>query len=367
MSDNSTVELLKDEKLTEEPKKKKISTSLFSKRWRKFKSLKRGYYSFLIITICYILSFIITIFIGRDALIVKYNDSYHFPIFKFYLGKDLGQNIQGEANYRLLNQQYKEENKGNWALLPLYPFGPNENLLDELAGNPPHKPSPQHFFGTDNRGRDVFVRIIYGFKIGLSFSLVVTLFSFIIGIWLGAISGFYGGKIDMVLQRLIEIWTTLPFLYVIIIISSIIQPSFTLLIVILTVFSWVTMTYYIRGEFFREKARDYVSAAVSMGAKNSTIILKHILPNSLTPVISYAPFIIVGNIFALVSLDFLGFGLPPPTPSWGELMGQGLENIDNWWLIMTPLLVMFITLLAITFIGEALREAFDPKVYSRLK
>ena len=367
MADNSTIELLNDSKLTDEPKKKKVSTSLFSKRLKKFKSLKRGYYSFLIITICYILSFLITLFVGRDALIVKYNDSYKFPIFKFYLAKDLGQDIQGEANYRLLNKQYKQENKGNWVLLPLYPFGPNENLLDEMTGNPPHKPSFQHFFGTDNRGRDVFVRIIYGFKIGLSFSLVVTLLSFIIGIWLGAISGFYGGKIDIVLQRLIEIWTTLPFLYVIIIISSIVQPSFTLLIIILTLFSWVAMTYYIRGEFFREKARDYISAAVSMGAKNSTIITKHILPNSLTPVISFAPFAIVGNIFALVSLDFLGFGLPPPTPSWGELMGQGLENLDNWWLILAPFMAMVLTLLAITFIGEAIREAFDPKVYSRLK
>jgi microcin C transport system permease protein len=355
----------------EEEKSKKVSTSIFRKRWKKFKTLKRGYYSFIIILSLYLFSFIIPLFFGRDALIVKYNDSYYFPIFKFHLASDLGQNIQGEANYRLLKEQYKQEDKGNWVLMPFYPYGPNENLLDELKDNPPTKPtfnpSAPHWAGTDNRGRDVFVRLLYGFRIGLSFSLVVTAFSFFIAIIIGAISGYFGGKVDIIIQRFIEIWSTLPFLYVIIIVSSILQPNFFLLIIILTLFGWIGMTYYIRGEFLREKARDYVSAAVSMGASNRKIMFRHILPNSLTPLISYAPFTIVANIFSLVSLDFLGFGLPPPTPSWGELMGQGLESIDNWWLIVTPLLAMFCTLLSITFIGEAIREAFDPKVYSRLK
>jgi microcin C transport system permease protein len=372
MAENPAKEI--EEKTIKEPKaEKKVSTSLFQKRWKKFKTLKRGYYSFIAIVFLYLISFIISVFVGRDALIVKYNGDYHFPIFKFYLGTQLGQDIQGEANYRLLKTQYAAEDKGNWVLLPIYPFGPNENLLNEIAENPPNRPLIQdnngyrHIFGTDNRGRDVFVRLVYGFRIGISFSLVVTAISFLIGICTGAICGYFGGKVDIVTQRLIEIWSTLPFLYVIIIISSIIQPNFFMLIIILTLFSWISMTYYIRGEFYREKARDYVSAAVSMGATNKKVIFRHILPNALTPVISYAPFTIVANIFSLVSLDFLGFGLPPPTPSWGELMGQGLENIDNWWLIMTPLTVMFLTLLCITFIGEAIREAFDPKVYSRLK
>ena len=373
MAENSKEEL-KNELSTGIKSEKAVSTSLLKKRWRKFKSLKRGYYSFLVIVFLYLISFIVSVFVGRDALIVKYNDSYHFPIFKFYLGTDLGQDIQGEANYRLLKEQFKAQDKGNWVLLPIYPYGPNENLLSELDGNPPHPPmvrdingSGIHIFGTDNRGRDVFVRLVYGFRTGISFSLIVTAISFLIGISIGAVCGYFGGKTDIIIQRIIEIWSTLPFLYVIIIISSIIQPNFFLLIMILTLFGWISMTYYIRGEFYREKARDYVSAAVSMGATNKKIIFRHILPNALTPVISYAPFTIVANIFSLVSLDFLGFGLPPPTPSWGELMGQGLENIDNWWLIMTPLAIMFLTLLCITFIGEAIREAFDPKVYSRLK
>lgn len=348
---------------------KKVSTSLLQKRWRKFKTLKRGYYSFLAILILYIISFIFPLFVGRNALLVKYNGEYYFPLFKTYQSTDLGQtkDAYGEANYRILNHEYKEADQGNWVFLPVYPFGPNENLLNELEGNPPHPPSAEHFAGTDDRGRDVFARLLYGFNIGISFALVVTLLSYIIGVAIGSSLGFYGGKLDIFGLRLIEIWSTLPFLYVIIIISSILQPNFLLLTFILTLFGWIGITYYMRGEFYREKARDYVSAAVSMGAENRTIIFKHILPNSLTPIISYAPFAIVANIFSLVSLDFLGFGLPPPTPSWGQLMQQGLSNIEHWWLIATPLISLFLTLLCITFIGEAIREAFDPKVYSRLR
>lgn len=347
--------------------KKQVSVSILKKRWKKFKTLKRGYYSFLIIVFLYAISFILPLFISKDALLVKYNDNYFFPIFKFHSAESLGQNLQGEANYRLLKIQYQEEDKGNWVLMPLYPFGPNENLLSEMEGNPPHYPSSGHWCGTDDRGRDVFARLAYGFNISLSFAIVVTLLSYIIGIAIGASLGFYGGKVDIFGLRLIEIWSTLPYLYVIIIISSIIQPNFFLLTFILTLFGWIGITYYMRGEFYREKARDYVSAAVSMGAKNSKIIFSHILPNSLTPVISFAPFAIVANIFSLVGLDYLGFGLPPPTPSWGQLIGQGLVNIEYWWLILTPLIAIFLTLLSIVFIGEAIREAFDPKVYSRLR
>lgn len=361
-------------KNTNEPLvEKKASASIFKKRWRKFKSLKRGYYSFIIILSLYLISFIVSIFIGRDALIVKYEGSYYFPLFKSFQGeffkqtdKD-GKPLQGEANYRMLKEQFSNDISENWVILPFYPFGPNENLLDELQGETTQPPSTKHWAGTDDRGRDVFARLVYGFNIGLSFALVVVLFAYMIGITLGSIFGFFGGKIDIFGVRVVEIWSTLPFLYVIIIISSIVQPNFYLLIFILTLFTWETMTYYIRGESYREKSRDYVSAAYSMGAKNRTIIFKHILPNSLTPVISYAPFAIVANIFSLVALDYLGFGLPPPTPSWGQLMQQGLSNIEKWWLILTPLSAMFFTLLLITFIGEAIREAFDPKVYSRLR
>ena len=350
-------------------KKEDTSISILRKRWRKFKTLKRGYYSFLLLVALYAFSFMLPLFVSKTALMVKYNGDYYFPVFKsgIYEAKFFGQDREGETNYRMLKKQFKEEDKGNWVLMPVYPFSPNENLLDETSGTPPHPPSVTHLLGTDDRERDVLARLLYGFNISISFAIVVTFFAYLIGVSIGASLGFFSGKVDIFGQRVIEIWATLPFLYVMIIISSILQPNFFLLTLILTLFGWEGITYYIRGEFYREKARDYVSAAVSLGAKNRTIIFKHILPNSLTPIISFAPFAIVGDIEALVALDFLGFGLPPPTPSWGQLMSQGMTNIENWWLVATPLIALFLTLLGIVFIGEAIREAFDPKVYSRLR
>jgi microcin C transport system permease protein len=200
-----------------------------------------------------------------------------------------------------------------------------------------------------------------------------------IGIAIGAALGYFGGKLDILVQRGIEIWSSLPFLYTIIIISSIVvpiyvpgrgplfQPSFWLLVAVLVAFDWMSITYYIRGEFYREKAKDYVAAAVATGVSELRIMFRHILPNALTPVVSFAPFTIVANISALVALDFLGFGLPAPTPSWGELIGQGTENLTKWWLVFYPLGVLFLTLLLVVFIGEAVREAFDPKEHSRLR
>jgi microcin C transport system permease protein len=351
----------------ENKNRKQISVSLLKKRWRKFKTIKRGYYSFLIIIFLYLISFVLPLFIGRSALIVKYNDKFYFPIFSYHAASEFGQSIPGEANYRLLKKQFKDENGENWVLLPLYPFGPNENLLDETESNPPHSPSLQHILGTDTSCRDVFARLAYGFNVSISFALSVTFFAFLIGVIIGALQGFFGGIVDILFHRFIEIWATLPIFYVIIIVSSLLVPNFFLLCLIMTLFSWYGITFYIRGEFYREKAKDYVSAAVAMGAPTRKLIFNHILPNSLTPIISFAPFAIVGNIVSLVGLDYLGFGLPPPTPSWGQLIQQGMTNIEYWWLVAFPLTVQFLTLIAIVFIGEAVREAFDPKVYSRLR
>lgn len=280
-----------------EKKKEKVSISIFRKRWRKFRSIKRGYYAFVALVILYAISFMLPLFINNAALIVKYNGQYYFPIFKsgIYEGSVFGQDRYGETNYRQLKEQFRGDNSDNWVLMPIYPYGPNENLLDEISGSPPHAPSVKHILGTDDRARDVFSRIAFGFNISISFALIVTCFSYIIGVSIGALLGFFSGKLDIFGQRLIEIWSTLPFLYVMIIVSSILQPNFFLLVMILTIFGWMGITYYVRGEFYREKARDYVSAAVSLGARNSTIIFKHILPNSLTPIISFAPFAIVAD------------------------------------------------------------------------
>ena len=354
------------------------SLSIFQKRLRKFRSIKRGYYSFLILLAAYAVSFFLPLVVSSSALMVRYDGHLYFPMFQYYPAAAFGQQTIGEPDYRALAATFREQHQGNWALMPLYPYSPTESLLD-LPGSPPNPPSRQHIFGTDDRGRDIFARLTYGFNVSLSFALLVLVISLGIGVSVGAALGYFGGKVDLTGQRLIEIWSSLPFLYTIIIVSSIVvpiylpgrnlvlQPSFWLLIVILTAFDWMGITYYVRGEFYREKAKDYVAAAISIGASDRAIIFKHILPNSLTPVVSFAPFMVVGNIAALVALDFLGFGLPAPTPSWGELIGQGVDNLTKWWLVFFPLAAMFITLLLIVFIGEAVREAFDPKEFSRLR
>ena len=354
------------------------SISILRRRLRKFRALKRGYYSFLLVVASYAISFFLPLLINNKALVVRYEGRFYFPLMQYYPASTFGQQAFGEPNYRELAQSFRQQPAGNWALLPVIPYSPTESLLD-LPGPPPHPPSWQHLFGTDDRARDIFARLAYGFNVSLTFALLVLLIGNAIGITVGAMLGYFGGKLDILGQRVIEIWSSLPFLYTIIIVSSIVvpiylpgrnlvlQPSFWLLIIILTAFDWMGITYYVRGEFYREKAKDYVGAAIAMGASELSIMFKHILPNSLTPVVSFAPFMIVGNIGALVSLDFLGFGLPAPTPSWGELINQGMENLNKWWLVFYPLGAMFVTLLLIVFIGEAVREAFDPKEYSRLR
>src|SRR5687767_303611 len=324
------------------------SESLFRKRVRKFRRLERGYYSFLIVVVAYAASFLLPFIMSGTPLAVKYQGQYFFPMFRFYSVTQFGTEGFGEPDYRALKARFAEAGRGDWVLMAPYPYGPNEALLD-LTSSPPNPPSRQHPFGTDDRGRDVLVRLAYGFNISLTFAIVVMLIGETIGVGVGAMLGYFGGKLDILGQRLIEIWSSLPFLYTIIIVSSIVvpiyvpgrnlvfQPSFWLLILILVLFDWIGITYYLRGEFYRKKTKNYVNATVTMKLSDPTIMFKHILPNSLTPVVSFAPFTVVANISALVALDFLGFGLPAPTPSWGELIGQGMENLTKWWLVFYPL------------------------------
>ena len=354
------------------------SESIVRRRLRKFRRLKRGYYSFVLVVAAYLLSFFLPLFIGNIPLVVRYQGQFYFPMVTFHAAPEFGQAAFGEPDYRALKDTFSAEGRGNFVVMPFYPYGQNEPLLD-VPGSPPHAPSSSHVFGTDDRGRDVLVRLAYGFNISMTFALFVTVIGMALGIAAGAALGYLGGKVDMFGQRAIEIWSSLPFLYTIIIISSIVvpiylpgrnqlmQPSFWMLVGILAAFDWMGITYYVRGEFYREKAKEYVGAAIATGVGERAIMFRHILPNALTPVVSFAPFTIVANIGSLVALDFLGFGLPAPTPSWGELIGQGMGNLTKWWLVAFPLGVLFLTLLLVVFIGEAVREAFDPKEYSRLR
>ena len=348
------------------------SESINQKRWKKFKSIKRGYYSFILIIGLYILSFLLPLIINSKALIVQYKGDYYFPAFKdvmpginaYYDGTMFDQGTPGEANFRQLQKKWTGSN--NWIIMPIYPYNPFEDITNN-ENSMYEPPSTTHWFGTDNTGRDVFARMCYAFNISMSFAFVLTLLNYIIGISIGGAMGYFGGKFDLFFQRIIEIWSSLPLLFVVIIMSSILTPSFFLLIFIYTLVNWIGLTYYMRAEFYREKSKDYVSAAISMGQSDARIIFKHILPNSLVPVITYFPFALVAGISVLVSLDFLGFGLPPPTPSWGQILYVGISNISKWWMVFAPIMAQFFTLLCIVFVGEAAREAFDPKIYSRLQ
>lgn len=351
---------------------------LFLKRFSSFKKIRRGYYSLFLLTFFYLLSFILPLLVNNKAVMICYEGNYYFPAFldllsPFYAFKELEASffsqkdkenhpLLGEPDYRKLKKSFEDSGKGDWLVLPLYPYSPVEHLLEEIQGSPPTAPDSKHFFGTDGQGRDVFARLVYGFRISMTFALWVTLCSFFMGTVLGATLGYFGRWIDLFGVRCIEIFSGIPFLYMTMILSSFLQPSFIMLsTLVILMGGWIGIAYYMRGEFYREKAKEYVLSAKALGAGNARIMFKHILPNAMTPLITFFPFALVGNIGALVSLDFMGLGLKAPTPSWGELLNQGAGDIQYWWLVTFPLSALFLTLLMITFIGESLRDAFDPK------
>lgn len=378
-----------------EDTKKERPLSPIRLRLRRFRRIKRGYYAFLILASTYVLSFFLPFLMSDRALLVRYDGIWYSPALrnyfsdtfgkvpfirklpicdeKAYFAKDFGElnkdgnPATGLANFRRLKQQYAEHESGNFVLMPPIPYGPNESLLRELPGAPPHGPSREHWLGTDDRARDVLVRLAYGFRVSVTFALFVTVVSYVFGTFVGCLLGYFGRWVDLIGLRLVEIWGAIPFLYMVLILADLFGRTFFMLAGILTAFGWLGITYYIRGEFYREKAKDYVAAAIATGEGNVTVMLRHILPNALTPIITFFPFAMVIQIVSLVSLDFLGYGLPAPTPSWGEMLRQAKQNFQVWHLVVFPLGAMFLTLQLIVFIGEAVREAFDPKALSRLR
>lgn len=336
------------------------------KKLKRFKSIKRGYYSLIVFVGMIFISLFAEIFINSRALIVYYNGDYFFPTYRDMIpGTTFGFDYEYETNYRDLSKRFNDENSNNWIFMPVVPYNAFENDLKEDA-YPPFPPSfsKKHFFGTDTVGRDIIARLVYGFRIAVFFSLALLFITYLIGVSIGSLMGYLGGKFDIFFQRIIEIWTNIPVLFVIIIIASIIVPNPLILLLILAFFGWTGMTWTMRTITYKEKAREYVLAAKALGASNTRIIFKHIIPNTIAIIVTYAPFTVSGGIVALTSLDYLGFGLPPPTPSWGELLQQGWSNMDAWWIAGSVILFMNITLLTVTFVGEAIREAFDPKMHT---
>ncbi|MFP4346797.1 MAG: ABC transporter permease subunit [Thermodesulfobacteriota bacterium] len=336
------------------------------RKLRRFKSIRRGYYSFLIFALLLLISLSAELLVNSRALIVHYNGEYFFPTYGDMIpGTVFGLDYAYETNYRQLKEKFRSEGEDDWVLLPPVPYNAYENDLQENAW-PPFPPSfeDRHYLGTDVVGRDVVARLVYGFRIAIFFSLGLLLANYTIGVSIGCSMGYLGGKFDLFFQRIIEIWSNVPFLYVIIIISSIVVPNFWLLILIMAFFGWINITWTMRTITYKEKAREYALAAKALGASDMRVIFNHIIPNTVAIIVTFAPFSVSSGIVALTSLDYLGFGLPPPTPSWGELLQQGWANMWAWWIAGSVILAMIVTLLTVTFIGEAVREAFDPKLHT---
>lgn len=326
--------------------------------WRRFCANRRGYYSLIIFIILFGLSLFAEVLSNDKPIMVYYKGELYLPIFNTYAETTFGGDFETETDYNdpYIRERIKEGS--NWALYALNPH--SFNNVNYHASYPfPAAPSAENYLGTDDRGRDVLARLIYGFRISLIFAFALTIVSVVIGVLAGAIQGYFGGVVDLGLQRLTEIWGSMPQLYLIIIFAAMFQPSIFILLLILSLFGWMSMATYVRAEFLRARNMEYVKAAQALGQSNRKIIFRHLLPNTLTPVITFLPFELSSAIVILTSLDFLGLGVPPTTPSLGELLSQGKESIEAWWLSLTTFFVLVGMLLLLTFIGEALREALD--------
>ncbi|WP_064602285.1 ABC transporter permease [Photobacterium sp. J15] len=336
------------------------------KKIRRFKSIRRGYWSFVLLISLLILSLCVEVLINSKALVVKYNGQYSFPVFRGVIaGSEYGLGYQQETRYRELQSLFEQEGGDDFVIMPLVPWNP---LEQDFSGDyPPNPPSweDKHYLGTDTIGRDILARLIYGFRIAMGFALLTMIASYTIGIAVGCAMGFFGGKFDLLVQRFIEVWSMVPFLYVIMILVSVTQPTFTLFVAINVLFGWMGMTWYMRTMTYKESACEYVMAAKAIGASTARIVFTHILPNTMVMVVTLAPFTIAANITALTALDYLGLGLMPPTPSWGELLQQGKSNLDSPWIVISVVSAIVAVLVMVTFIGEAIRAAFDPKKFTR--
>jgi microcin C transport system permease protein len=336
---------------------------LTKKRWLHFKSNKRGFASLIIFCVLFFLSLFAEFLANDKPYYIHYRGGNYFPIFVNYTDKSFGGDFETEADYRdpYLLQMIETE---GWALWPPLRYSYASVNLD-LTEPAPSKPSKENWLGTDDQGRDVLARVIYGFRISVLFGLVLMVCSSMVGVLAGAVQGYFGGKVDLYFQRFIEIWSGLPTLYLLIILSSIVVPNFWWLLTFTLLFSWMALIGVVRAEFLRARNFDYVRAAKALGVPSFTIMRRHVLPNAMVATITYLPFILNGAITTLTSLDFLGFGLPPGSPSLGEMLAQGKNNLHAPWLGITSFLTVAIMLSLLIFIGEAVRDAFDPRKTNR--
>jgi len=342
---------------------KRLKTAINRRRaktWQRFSRNRRGYYSLLLFFTLFALCLVAELISNDLPLLIRYEGKLYFPIFTAYPETTFGGDFDTEADYKdpfILEALTKN---GNYVIFPVNRHSYN-TINQGIAGPVPSPPTRDNLLGTDDRGRDVLARIIYGFRLSVLFGLALTLVGTFVGIVTGAVQGYFGGRTDLFIQRFIEIWGAMPELYLLIIFASIFKPSFLLLLILLSLFSWMGLSDYVRAEFLKGRNLDYVKAAKALGVGSLTIMRHHLLPNGMTPVITFLPFRVSAAILALTSLDFLGLGVPPSTPSLGELLAQGKANLEAWWLSLTAFAVLVGMLVLLIFIGEALRETLDPR------
>ena len=330
------------------------------RRFERFKANKRGWWSLWIFLTLFLLSLGAELIANDKPLVVSYDGQWYTPVFKRYPETAFGGEFPLEANYKSPYVRQLIEEKNGWMLWPPIPFD-YSSINYELDVPAPAPPSAQNWFGTDDQGRDVLARIIYGFRVSVLFALTLTILSSIIGVIAGAVQGFYGGWVDLAGQRFLEIWSGLPVLYLLIILASFVQPNFWWLLGIMLLFSWMSLVDVVRAEFLRGRNLEYVRAARALGMQNGAIMFRHILPNAMVSTMTFMPFILTGAIGTLTALDFLGFGLPAGSPSLGELVAQAKSNLQAPWLGIAAFSVLAIMLSLLVFIGEAARDAFDPR------
>jgi microcin C transport system permease protein len=329
------------------------------RRLANFTANRRGFWSLWIFLVVFVATLFAEFIANDRPILVKYDGAYYMPVFTAYPETIFDGEFQTEADFRDPYIIDKIHAKG-WMVRAPIRFSYN-TVNRDLTVPAPARPSADNWFGTDDQGRDVLARLIYGFRISVLFGLTLTILSSIVGVAAGAVQGYIGGWVDLSFQRFIEIWSGLPTLYLLIILSSIVQPNFWWLLGLLLLFEWMSLTGVVRAEFLRARNFDYVRAARALGAGDVVIMFRHVLPNAMVATVTFMPFIVSSSVVALTSLDFLGFGLPPGSPSLGELLNQGKQNLQAPWLGIAAFVVIAFMLSLMVFIGEAVRDAFDPR------
>lgn len=330
------------------------------RRLENFKSNRRGVWSLWIFMVLFGLSMFAELIANDKPVLISYENELYFPFLNEYSETTFGGFFETEAEYRDLEVQELITENGGWIVWPMVRYS-YDSINYDLKVPTPAPPSQYNWLGTDDQGRDVVARLIYGFRVSVLFGLVLTLASSVIGVTAGALQGYFGGWVDLVGQRFIEIWSGLPTLFLLIILASFVEPNFWWLLGLMLMFTWVSLVGVVRAEFLRARNFDFVRAAKALGVSDATIIMRHVLPNAMVATFTFLPFILNGSITMLTALDFLGFGLPPGSASLGELLNQGKNNLEAPWLGLTAFFVLSIMLSLLIFIGEAVRDAFDPR------